>query len=87
MEISERHRLRKMLFRKQKARCFYCDRPCVMRGPTRRDLMTIDHIVAGNDAGPFVGACKECNEERGHLPAHEYVAVHGMRLLAAERRA
>jgi hypothetical protein len=77
-------KLRVILFERQGGRCFYCDVP--MRfvtqkhgRPTPPDMLTVDHIIIGKPR-PVVAACFACNSERGHLPAHEYVMIHAMRL-------
>jgi hypothetical protein len=82
-------KLRVILFERQGGRCFYCDQPMRMGTakagrPCPPDMLTIDHIILGKPR-PVVAACFACNSERGHLPAHEYVWVHGLRMREARR--
>lgn len=41
---------------------------------------TRDHVARDVDPMLCVAACFQCNTERGHLPAHEYVMVHYLRI-------
>lgn len=75
-------KLRERLWHRQKGRCFYCDRMTRLRKPNGRDplMFTVDHINREYSVSLVVGACFQCNGERGHLPAHEYILVHAERL-------
>lgn len=78
-------KLQEQLWYCQKGRCFYCDRLMHTRRPGMGRvsdplLCTVDHIARDVDPTLVVGACVECNTERGNLPAHEYIMVHFLRI-------
>lgn len=75
-------RIRTLLFRKQRGACYYCGEPMLLakvpegvRQPPR--LATIDHIIPKSKGGAFaencVGACAECNSERGDRDARLFM--------------
>lgn len=77
------------LWHRQSGRCFYCDELTALRGPqSDPKTATRDHVLKKGDRNAYpsnigntsVMACFFCNCERGHLPAHEYVLVHGARI-------
>jgi hypothetical protein len=78
-------KLRKALYLRQGRRCFYCDRVMLLDRPRlgrspHPDICTVDHINRAVSTNLVVAACYQCNTERGHLPAHEYITVHAERL-------
>lgn len=79
-------KLRAQLYHRQNGRCFYCDRQMKLHAPRMPGggvdplCCTIDHVNRAVSVKLVVGACWTCNNERGCLPAHEYIAVHGDRL-------
>lgn len=86
---ASKHSYLSQLWHRQSGRCFYCDEPTELRGPHGNPkTATRDHIFKKGDRNAFppnikdtsVMACFFCNCERGHLPAHEYILVHGARL-------
>lgn len=79
------------MWRRQRGRCFYCDRLTHTRPPRKGRatdplMMTVDHVNRVHSEKLAVGACFACNTERGHLPAHEYIMVWAARIAAAEAR-
>jgi hypothetical protein len=46
------------------------------------DLCTVDHIARRVLPRLAVAACQRCNQERGCLPAHEFVMVIAWRMRA-----
>jgi hypothetical protein len=78
-------KLQERLWYRQKGRCFYCDRMMHTRRPSMGKaadglLCTVDHIARDVAHNLTVGACLDCNGERGSLPAHEYIMVHFLRI-------
>lgn len=81
MSVGRRARM-DVLIERHRRRCVYCNR--VVRrlrkrfGPWPRDMATEDHIIpksagGGDDMGNLVLACIECNNERGDMPAADYM--------------
>lgn len=77
------------LWERQGGRCFYCDGPAELGlGPNDPRAATRDHVFKSSERESYpediryisVMACRLCNAERGHLPAHEYIMVHAGRL-------
>lgn len=76
------------LWARQGQRCFYCDTPTRLKGGNALDTATRDHVFTSVERNQYpehirhisVMACRRCNEERGQLPAHDYILVHGFRI-------
>jgi hypothetical protein len=76
---------REVLWRMSGGRCFWCDEPMLLRSsPFHARFMTCDHINVRGSKLPRtnckVAACRECNIERGCLPADQYWRVWANRL-------
>lgn len=74
---------RKRAFREQRGRCFWCDREmvnAVKRGGTKlpSNQCTSDHLIPTAKGGPddewnIIAACNRCNNERGDMPADQWL--------------
>lgn len=78
---------RKYLFRRQRGRCFYCQRDMHIEPQDRLHhydrMCTVDHVIPRSEGGPnhrsnYVGACHQCNNARGVIP-HELFARYARR--------
>lgn len=68
-----RHKQRTRLHEKQKGKCFWCKKDCTLfLGKNKKKQLTIDHIIpvcvgGSHEDGNLVGACFDCNSERGKV--------------------
>lgn len=79
MELSNKHKLRARLFKKQRGLCKYCDCQMTTRNG-RVNSWTLDHILPmylGGDDNPanIVLACDACNRDKGSKSVHEWLEV------------
>jgi 5-methylcytosine-specific restriction endonuclease McrA len=63
--------------------CSACDEPMI-RMPNERRSLTLDHVIPSSRGGSnhlsnLVGACAECNQDKGSLTGEEYAAVLNVR--------
>lgn len=80
------------LWTQQGGRCFYCDGHTEIGLGLSANAATRDHVFRSSERIHYpenirhisVMACRRCNEERGCLPAHEYITVHGARICAKQ---
>lgn len=64
------------LWHAQDGKCFYCERDMVRSGSNHSLSLTIDHVIArAGNAGPYLAACRDCNQMRGDMPAHNFMLV------------
>lgn len=64
---------RKRLYASQKALCCYC------QSETPFERFTLDHVLPKSKGGTYaqdniVGACLDCNKEKGHTNSTTYAA-------------
>ncbi|WP_048428202.1 HNH endonuclease [Methylobacterium indicum] len=79
---NRRHQIRKRLLKRDGPHCFWCGiRFCEERtNPALPDQCTIDHIVPTSAGGAIedsnsVLACWSCNNERGDMPAEQWLPI------------
>lgn len=79
-----RRRIRLRLWVEQDGGCFWCGRPMLREtdpgySKKHHQGVTLDHVIplgcgGGNQIGNLVAACRQCNMDRGTMPAIEWVA-------------
>lgn len=82
MKSSRKRRAKKLLFKRQGGKCYYCGVQTINWNPrlavNKPTLATLDHIVPLAHGGAFsprencVLACFRCNNERGTMDADAF---------------
>lgn len=86
MNSDQKISIRKRLWSAQQGKCFYCERPTVIRkikSGVRQpgNLATLDHVVPLSMDGRFaptqncVVACRACNHARGNMPQDDFLKL------------
>ena len=79
----KRRWIKHTVFKRDGGKCFWCDRRLTMETrswPIPFNLATVDHIRPTSKGGKtlienVVLSCFPCNNDRGNVPADEYLAL------------